>query len=194
MHRVPSILHSHALNTRNNLYFQHPEAFDPSSGLASLFVVNPVINNALGVYIARHVRKKTVIKIKELASGKRSIDKWQYIKTMIPQSSLHVLLSDTVPLNVVSCKKEKGILFNYELYSLLQPLPHLFKNKRFDIILITYGFDSVWLPEDVTYVKRGGRLYQEGYDLCVDTNAKNYKQLACAIQNKKLTQDVSLKD
>lgn len=138
---------NHPLNYLNNLFYGScPQAFT-ASGLADFFVTARPVQEALYQHINNLFPDKSV-RLREICAGARP-DRWNIIYSAHPHLNWDVTLSDFSPA------------------ALPPPSPHyrtdvedLFVgpalSEKYDVFLTTYGFDSLWFPEDVHYQKING--------------------------------------
>lgn len=139
-------------NSNQEFYSTYKDPF-ATSGIADLFINGSQIHNALRKHIESLCPTQD-IKVLELASGSGS-KRW---KTIAANSSRswEVTLSD-FSTNVFDTRKEERALTNLvlraTLIDLLKPLrleaSHKALKNRFDVIIATYGFDSIWAKHDV---------------------------------------------
>lgn len=155
------------LNFINRLFYTScPEAFT-SSGLADFLVTTPQIQEAIRLEIESLV-PTSKISLFELCSGARP-DRWQHFSSSTTQRFWDVTLSDISasalpPPN--SSPQHPNFSFRQKIQSLFDPLP----NSNYDVILTSYGFDSVWLPQDVHYMKFGNVWYKVITEINVPSN------------------------
>jgi hypothetical protein len=145
---------SHPLNYLNTLFYSCcPEAFT-TSGLADFFVTAEPVQQALYQYLSSLFPKE--LNLLELCSGSRP-DRWEQITKLItPSQSWTVTLSDFSPSalpHLKSLPTSPSISFSTEILDLFSPLPPPSPTQLYDLIFTTYGFDSLWFPEDVHYEK-----------------------------------------
>lgn len=157
----------HPLNTINYLFYSHcPAAFD-NSGPANFFVRIAPIQIALKNKIEATIKRDTIY-LKELASG-ASFDRWQTIQELPTNKKWEIMLTDFSQnsLPVVKSLKSDSYSFKTKIENLNSPLQDIKQGKKYDVVLTTYGFDSVWLPEDVHYEKKKGDWFKSKYFLQV---------------------------
>jgi len=157
-----------AINDINQTYFQSPVAFDPSAGLARMFTHNLAVNAAIGALVGEHLAEKDEARIKELCCG--------------PNTSHWRLRSETVRafnigrVALTVCDLEPPALpdppiakasVRAERYSLFDDLPELPPGERYDAMVTTYGFDSVWQPEDMRVWRCGDQWFRAAYRIKV---------------------------
>lgn len=138
-----------ALNKINSLFYSSIDEAFGSSGLADFFIkIEPI-----QIAIARKIEElipKTIIRVKELGSGK-DLTRWEIISKQKSKRKWDVILSDfsekSLP-DLRKIKKSENFRFSTEKLDLLAPFKRLKTKDKVDVMLITYGFDSVWFPED----------------------------------------------
>ncbi|HJQ09003.1 MAG TPA: hypothetical protein VJ836_05985 [Candidatus Saccharimonadales bacterium] len=160
---VESSFTAGAMNAINASYYASPIAFSAAAGVAVLFAHNRPLNFALGVLLAEVARaKRGVLRVKEVCSSSR-VGHWQIVAHGAKAAGLKKLdvrLSDFAKLDVPAEVQDRALHMSAEQYSLFDPLPVLPAAERFDAMIATYGFDSVWLPEDIRVRKVGNDWYQ----------------------------------
>lgn len=148
-------------NRVNALYYSIPQAFSTEGGLAAMFATNRIINASIGSYINEKISKET-LKIYEICSGGRA-DKWQSILSQLQhKKEISLVLSDYVPplLPVLNSSQNVRSLQAAQ-YSLLDEMPKVAEQEKVDVMLVTYGFDSVWMKQDARFLKEKGKWYRE---------------------------------
>jgi hypothetical protein len=78
-----------------------------------------------------------------------------------------VTLTDIVPPPLPDAAGSE-VQYASEAYSLLDDFPDLPEAERFDAMVATYGFDSVWHPADMRLTRVGDKWYQSLYRVKVD--------------------------
>jgi hypothetical protein len=168
-----------ALNSINSLYYSScSHAFDKKSSLATFFVKNRMAQYVLLQTILARVSSKA-ISIKEICCG-AVYSRWQHFEKFLPndrkiQAILADLSADIIPQERIDRLNLRNIDFAYEAYDLREGFTK--RDQKLDVILVTYGFDSVWLEDDAMYVKRNGEWYQIKYRVKVLPNAEAAKKL-----------------
>lgn len=166
---VPVGFDPRAINAINIAYFSRPDAF--AHGIADFFVTTAPLQQAFAGQIEQVIQGKQAIVIKELATGTRL--RYPHLLPHLSSGvTAQVVLSDFTDATMPD---DAGLLalglypgqFVRESYDLTQPLPLLADAQRVDVMLTTYGFDSVWFPEDRRYIKRDGQWYRSSYRLRV---------------------------
>ncbi|MEI6221904.1 MAG: hypothetical protein WCP97_03990 [bacterium] len=151
-----------ALNILNTLYYANPSVFDHvKSHLAGYFANAKDIHHAFAETL-RRLPKDRPVRVLELCSG---IDeRWKSIASFLPDRQIQVLRTDfvlrdapTVPSEGTQCT------IRHAQYNILEPLPFVSKNKRFNAMMVTYGFDSVWGEDDKSYAKIKGIWHETRY-------------------------------
>jgi hypothetical protein len=152
-----------AMNDVNASYYASDVAFSPDAKLATLFTANRPINQALGAMMATESGATDTLKVKELCSGGRN-GHWAFeAQGAIDAGVQHVdvTLTDFVTPNIEpEAAAAAGTTVRAEQYSLLDAMPPLPENERFDAMITTYGFDSVWQAGDMHISKDQGQTYQ----------------------------------
>ncbi|MFV1917661.1 MAG: hypothetical protein ACC618_04250, partial [Patescibacteria group bacterium] len=166
-----------ALNKINSLFYSSVDSAFKNTGLADFFVKIEPIQIALAKKIEELI-PKTTIRIKELGSGKDTT-RWEIIskqkspRPVGPQArrgkrKWDVILSDfsanTLP-DLSRIKRSENIRFSTEKLDLLVPFKRLTEKEKVDVILTTYGFDSVWFAEDAHLEKIKNVWYRAKYKI-----------------------------
>jgi SAM-dependent methyltransferase len=161
-----------AFNTYNRMYYSLPEAFTPTGGLADIYARSEPLNLAIGRLIeSRLPRNVEAYTIKELASGGISM-KWRYIlQGLATDKRVRLILSDfsehSLPSDQSEIKLPIEVDLISELYDLEQPLQNAASGDRLDAILVTYGFDSVWMQGDYTLCKKENIWHTATYSIAL---------------------------
>ena len=163
-----------ALNTFNRLFYSRSNAFSRDVAPASGFVDHPCINRALAAFLLREGSPGAPLRVHELCAGAHG-ERWgRFAAAVPPGRRVEVTLSDSWPSALPSTLPGAGELpgaaslsMRTQRQDLAQPLRTLAPKERFNVLLSTYGFDSVWLPEDRLYQKAGGRWFQAYFRLVV---------------------------
>lgn len=160
-----------ALNDLNRALFALPAdtAFG-GSGLSPFFVEIPSVQLALVHAIESHLthRGRKPIRVLEIAAGVRN--RWRHLTQT--RSRFDVTLTDFAP-HILPLNAEREVGSNITLttgaYDLNQNLQVSHADGgRFDVVLGTYAFDSVWLPGDRRYVKtKNGQWHVSSYRINV---------------------------
>lgn len=85
-----------------------------------------------------------------------------------------------------------GITFGYDAYDMRKPFETLDEQDKVDLMLVTYGFDSVWDESDAMYVKDHGEWHQIKYRVKVSPTAKNTDRLIEYLRNGYCAEGLSL--
>jgi hypothetical protein len=183
-----------ALNNINALYYQLPTAFSAEVGLATMFVKNSWINKAIGKLIDTYTAGKSHIKVKEICSGGKP-DKWQAIASAATKP-LSVELTDFVvpPTPDFSSDDANMVDFSSSAYSLFETFPTLPTESKVDVMMSTYGFDSVWLDADRRYVKKDGKWYRELQRIRVLDSHPKKAEMIKALQTGQVSADLTIDD
>lgn len=141
------------LNDYNIAYFSQANAFSEESDLAALFVSHRETNAALANYITGLFDSET-IQIKELSTGSRS--RWKLFESLAPKNkSFEITLTDfsteILPGGQELASSSK-CTFSKEVYNLNEDFKYIEPRQRYDVMLATYAFDSVWQNGDITYL------------------------------------------
>jgi len=158
------LANTHPLNYINNLFYSSCHQAFTFSRLANYLTNDPSVQRALFFYISDLIPKKH-IKLKELFCGSRP-DRWQIITQLTTKSIWDVTLTDFSPNSLPNLKQlpnNSNFKFTTGLYNIFSTPKKLDEEKRYDIILTTYGFDSVWLSEDHYYKKVLWKWYKAEY-------------------------------
>lgn len=174
-----------AMNAINTSYYTSAVAFDPTSRLATMFVRNRPINEAFGALIARAAGTSTV-RVKEIASGNNT-EHWKYVMQGLAANgvtAVELTLTDFFVPAIAPSLVSEQLHVHAERYSLLDELPSLPQQARFDAILATYGFDSIWSPEDLALTRMGSQWYKTMYRVKVADWAPRRKALLRAMRQR----------
>lgn len=162
-----------ALNKINSLFYSSVDKPFENTGLADFFVKIEPIQIALAKKIEELI-PKTTIRIKELGSGKNT-SRWEIISKSDSKRKWDVILSDfstnTLP-DIIRIKRSKNFRFSTEKFDLLRPFKSLTEEEKVDVILTTYGFDSIWFAEDVHLEKIKNVWYRAKYKISPLENAR----------------------
>lgn len=173
-----------AINEINALYYSCSFAFDADSQLASYFVESEPINIAFANFINQSFHDSE-IRIKEICGGQRQ-RAWQTIGRNLSGKTVQLTYTDfnTPSLNgaEVTGLLGKNIVIEPGRYSLFEPMEIIPKPDRYHMMITTYGFDSVDLPEDITYQRIGGRFYRKLYRVKVSDAHVNKDKMLQALK------------
>lgn len=175
-----------ALNAINASYYASQIAFDPSARLATMFAQNRPLNVALGALIARSVDSSgsDKVRIKEISSGNNT-EHWMHIVSGLINngaSDVEVTLTDFVEPVVDPNLDNSQMKVNTEAYSLFDDMPVLSETECYDTLITTYGFDSVWQPEDLSFRRLGDKWYKRMYRVKVADWAPRREELLLAMR------------
>lgn len=172
---------STALNSINSLYYGYcHDAFTKHGDIANIYVKNRMVQYTLLKLMLERIESKE-IRIHEFCCGGK-YTRWAHFAKYLPAGrSMDVTLSDItadiIPLEKIQSHHIPGMKFHSLAYDLREPFPTLSADKRYDVMLVTYGFDSVWLPEDVMYVKQNGGWSQILYRVKVLPETENKEHI-----------------
>jgi hypothetical protein len=159
-----------ALNDVNASYYQSDIAFDERAGLATLYARNRPLNLAIGRLLAQAGRRSESaapgrLRVKELCSGNNTAHWRSITKGAVSggATQLDIVLSDFFIPVIQRRARTRQNTIRAESYSLFDVPPRLPADQRFDAIITSYGFDSVWLPGDLHVVHAQSQWYQELY-------------------------------
>jgi len=182
-----------AINKYNSLFYT--KVTDPfeSGDVANFFTVIEPVQVALAKTIESLVNNKT-IRVKELGVG-TGIVRWGIIPAQTTKK-WEVVLTDfdkNVLPDISRLSRFENFTFSTKVQNLIKPFTDLGDDKKYDVLLTTYGFDSIWFPQDCHYEKINGNWWKANYSLEVDPNILKKKRLAIAdfkdiIISKKLTE------
>lgn len=161
-----------AINRLNQMTF--PADFN-TIDLAGYFVGNDAVQRALAQTI-ESAASNGRIRVKELATGQRS--RWERILGHArPDTRFDIELTDfstgVLPSDaeLATIDVERASVSRRE-YSLLKQFEKLPQSERFDVLLTTYGFDSIWFAQDRRYVKINNAWYQSKFRVRVHDAAQ----------------------
>ena len=184
-----------AINKYNSLFYSCVNNAFKVGGVADFFTKIEPMQIALARSIRNLVSKKT-IRVKELGSGP-DLTRWKIISETEPETKWEVVLTDfskNVLPDIKSLKTSNNLSLKKEVFDVLKLLPKLKSEDKFDVFLTTYGFDSVWFPDDMHLEKQIGNWYQAKYKLAIDKKYHRYKLLSNALQKGYSLQLIKLKD
>ncbi|MDQ3099411.1 MAG: hypothetical protein M3Q44_06720 [bacterium] len=170
-----------ALNAINSLYYSSCDhAFDKKSDLATLYVKNRMVQYSM-LHEILHLIKAKEMTIKEICCG-GVYTRWQHFDKYLPRNrKIHAILSDFTmdihPKDKINSLNLDGITFGFDAYDMRKPFAKLDESDKVDLMLVTYGFDSVWNEGDAMYVKEGGEWHQIKYRVRVSPTAKDPEKL-----------------
>lgn len=173
-----------AINAINQSYYASNVAFEQSARLATMFTHNRPLNQAFGVLIAANAEPGRQLRVKELCSGGH-IDHWTQITQGARQNGaqgLQVTLTDFTSAPRRAGPTGAGLSMRAEQYSLFDDMSSLPAEQRYDAMLVTYGFDSVWQPEDIRLTRLGDTWYQTLYRVKVADWAFRREELLEALR------------
>ncbi len=160
---VPTHFDPYALNYFNAAYYSHPNAFDYGEAPPDVLVTDPALQIAFARFFPRFARGSN-LRIKELFCGGKS--RWQAVLQHINQAiQPHIVLSDFTTTNMP--KNLDPVQFEMVQDNMLDTLPQLPETDKADILMTTYGFDSVWFPQDRTYTKYQDTWYRHSYRIAI---------------------------
>jgi hypothetical protein len=157
-----------ALNDLNQIYFALKGSFSSAVGLSVILNNNLAINASIARVIDYHfpLTRKTV-KIKELAYGQRE-NRWNVVGANVGHRNFDVTLTDFHELiELPSEVTAPNIKISHGLYNFLEDFEMVELEDKFDLILTTYGFDSIWQEGDIRYVKYHDQWYRSSLRLRV---------------------------
>jgi hypothetical protein len=185
-----------ALNSINSLYYGCCiDAFNKKSSLATFFVKNRMAQYVILNAILERV-KDHEFSIKEICCG-AVYSRWQHFDKFLPngrkiKAILSDLTEDIIPKERLETLNLKNIDFEIEAYDLRDPMP--FRDEKVDVMFVTYGFDSVWLEDDVMYVKHNNEWFRIKYRVKVLPTAKQPEKLLSYLREGFTTDPVYLED
>lgn len=191
-----------AINAINISYFESPIAFTPEAGLANAFNDSIVLNILMGAFLGDRVGKPgEFLRIKELAAGALP-EHWQVAAdaatisegTISGAAGVELTLTDFFAPPIPGDLENDQLRVQSEAYSLLDDLPNLPPDQRFDVLMATYGFDSVWQPEDMRLTRIGGRWYQSLMRVKVDDWSPRQQELITAMRAREPLPDATATD
>jgi hypothetical protein len=174
---------SDAKNAINASYYSSEVAFTDEADLAPLYANNRPLNRALGAMMAEETGAPETVRMKELCTGGRNANVAYKVQGAFEAGvrRMDITLTDFVaPAIQLDTQSTPNITITSEQYSLLDDMPDLPPDERFDWEMTTYGFDSVWQPEDIHIEKIGDVWYQKLYRVKVaDWNPRKDELLQC---------------
>jgi len=170
MERVSEQYSAGAVNQLNSLFYSSFAGNYYETDLANLYTASSAVFAAM----ADLLKKQSCdgkLRIKQLSSGSAAINMWKSISKSLVKSfgeaeGYEVLLTDFVEPEIY--EECEGVKIETGECNLLRDFEYLKEDERFDVMLATYGFDSVWFQEDGFYEKIEGTWYVVKYRLVVD--------------------------
>ncbi len=183
------------INKYNSLFYSSTKGAFADSGLADFFIKIEPVQFALAKKIESLI-SKPIIRVKELGAG-TSLARWKIICDLKSKKDWQVTLTDfsknSLP-NLENFATPKNFRFCSEQYSLLEPFVLLAKKDMVDIILTTYGFDSVWFEKDAHYEKKNNKWFRAKYALVVDEDCSYKKFLTKALKTGFSSKNLKIED
>ncbi len=140
---VHSDFHPDALNTVNQLFYGSSADIDwysEEAGVADLYVSFEPFLQGFAAWLKKQDVSKKPMRVRELCAGPRAGKKWE---TIAPAY-----------LELTDFQREPRL----NLFDDFETLP---QEMRFDVMFVSYGFDSVWLPEDVSLEFKKGEWFRK---------------------------------
>lgn len=172
------------INNLNSLFYSKVDEVFKSTGLADFFIKIDPIQSALAAKIENLIPKNN-IRVKELGSG-ADLTRWQIISKLKLERKWQVILTDFTGKSIPDVKAldvSENFHIRSEKYDLLNPTPLLKEKDRYDAILATYVFDSIWFPQDAHYEKLGNDWQKSTYNIEVNESYPKRKLLLKALLN-----------
>lgn len=188
---------SDAINAINTSYYASGIAFDPSARLATMFATNQPINIALGSLMTRSMGgHKGRLRIKELASSTKT-SHWTHIAQGLQSNGVKHMELTLTDFIMQSPSLGAGLANQFtdvstETYSLLDDMPMLPEEDRYNILITTYGFDSVWQAEDLCLTRVNDQWYKNVYRVKVADWAPRKRELLEALRQGKALPDAAV--
>jgi hypothetical protein len=157
-----------AINIVNRLYYSQPKfAFEPSHGLAKLYHQNTVFLDALCSYLQQKAQNNTV-RVAELFFGAK-LSSWNYIAKKIPKITIELHAYDLHKIELLDSIPDNLHVTSYAFDSTKSL--ELKPSTLYDIIIVTYGFDSIWTHDDIHYfISATNKLYTYSYRVKLSPN------------------------
>jgi len=156
-----------AINNYNSLFYSSVKDAFLEGQLADFFVKIDAISLAFAKKIEKLIPKDQV-RVLELGTGSH-FSRWEAIRNEETKKKWEVVLTDFT-LNSLPkvIKSTSQFSFKAKKLDVLKPFP---KNSV-DVVLTTYGFDSVWFPEDIHLERKDGKWYEGRYKFEVSGKRK----------------------
>jgi len=154
-----------ALN-RYNEWFYHRKYVASDGVLHNTFTENSDVVTALGNCMLEGFHGASG-RVKVIMAGSSIESAFQQIATQHRNNNFEVMISDFFEIPV---KRDNGVvnlLVRSVRESILDEMDELSEEKRHDVMLCTYGFDSVWMRGDYHYILTGGQWYRSLHRLNV---------------------------
>ncbi len=161
---------SDVFNAINALYYS--SATDSERiGVPFPFDREANISKAIVLFL-QHAIHRSRIAIQEICSGNRTSRLYSMRRALNGNRGLDITLTDFTTESLPDEDKLNGLTGeNFQVktqkLNLLESSTSLPENERYDSIIATYAFDSVWLPQDVRYEKFGDQWYKVKYRIKV---------------------------
>lgn len=161
---------TNALNAINALYYSSATDFE-RIGVPFPFDRETNISKAIVLFLQKNIRRNR-IRLQEICSGNRTSRLYSMRKSLNHGRALEVTLTDFTKKSLPEPKDLDELStadFNLkaEELNLFNPSASLSEDDRYDAVLATYAFDSVWLPQDIRYEKYGNQWYRVKYRIKV---------------------------
>jgi hypothetical protein len=185
-----------AINAINASYYASPIAFDPAADLADLYATNRPLNRIFGRLATEHAAGADRVRMKVLCAGGRNAH-WADVAHGVRENGgrgLDVVMTDFAVPSVPATTDAAFLRLRTERHSLFDPLPELAPAERFHALLCTYGFDSVWQPEDLRLRHAGGRWYVTRYRVKVADWHPRKEALLQALRERRPLADAAASD
>ncbi len=182
-----------ALNDLNRVFYGRN-----SDEFTSVMVGSIPLQKALAGFIEAEFEGKT-IRVKELAAGANVYKRWQEVDRNLPAGKqVEVVATDfstnTLP-NPEQLQFEAGqVSMTAEVYDLSESMQPVDSQDRFDVMLASFAFDSVWQSGDITLVKFNDKWYQELYRLRVHDRWPKRDEFLAVLRGESVTVDFERED
>lgn len=149
-----------SINHLNGVVFGVPGIMN---SVAHLYTKAPQLHLAFGAFLEDRLKHKSGsrISVKELAAGPLAAERWDAIAAAMSFGiQIDVTMSDYPTAFVLPIARSSRLTLRSEVHNLLDPLPPLRLEDRFDVVSCTYGFDSVVGAADKLLTRHGNRYFE----------------------------------
>lgn len=161
-----------AVNAVNKLFYSSVEGDVYDTGLAKIYIDSSAVFAAFGDFLIGRAESEK-LRVKQLSAGTKALNMWKRIGKMLPED-LEVDLEVTDfekpvfgPGEMMDLR-DKGVNVGADSYNFFDEFEELSEDERFDVMMVTYGFDSVWAENDGFYEKCDGRWMEVKYRVLVN--------------------------
>jgi hypothetical protein len=157
-----------SINKFNKLFYSKVENAFVKGVLADFFTKIEPVQYSLANLIVKSV-KKNPIRVLEIGCGPDTA-RWKMINDILNDKHLEVRLTDFSSNVLPDIGKLNNAKHKYSAskLNLLRGLKKLPQSSKYDVIIATYVFDSIWFPEDAHYEKKSDNWYKADYRVIIN--------------------------